>query len=247
MGNDSKCIAFLPGLVPVLPPHPIHPRKKKQREDKKRKGDLDSGSHLWLIPGSCRVPALVVHMFFFSPIGSWPSPRHDSRWRFMTRGSGSMTLSQSMWTKPSTRFLLFQPEPLPNASLSFCFLSCWQISLHESRISARCQSTNAFLALFHHSYDYPVKTEGDSIDQFGSYAGNLPFVGDSHVRPDGYGLLDQQMLHSMPLSTAKALRYAPQPANLESPSYVLPFFPCSFCHWSIGPAAISFEFHLPPV
>ena len=95
-----------------------------------------------------------------------------------------------------------------------------------THLGAGGQWLTHFLALFHHSFDYPVKTEGETIDQFGAYAGHLPLVGESHIRPDGYGLLDHQMLQSEPLSTTKAFRYH-QPASLEVPPYVL-LFPFNF-------------------
>ncbi|KAL8963413.1 MAG: hypothetical protein Q9193_000324 [Seirophora villosa] len=79
--------------------------------------------------------------------------------------------------------------------------------------------------LFHHtSFEYPVKTESEALEHIGSYAGHLPFMADSHVRPDGYGLLDHQLLQSMsmpmPMSTPKYSRF---PGNFEIPPYVSPF------------------------
>lgn len=84
---------------------------------------------------------------------------------------------------------------------------------------------DASLALFHHtSFEYPVKTESEALEHIGSYAGHLPFMADSHVRPDGYGLLDHQLLQSMsmpmPMSTPKYSRF---PGNFEIPPYVSPF------------------------
>lgn len=76
---------------------------------------------------------------------------------------------------------------------------------------------NASLALFHHAFDYPVKTEGETLEHIGSYAGHLPFMGDSHLRPDGYGLLDQQLLQSIPISTTKYPRFS---GSYEIPAYV---------------------------
>lgn len=76
---------------------------------------------------------------------------------------------------------------------------------------------DACLALFHHAFDYPVKTEGEALEHIGSYAGHLPFMGESHLRPDGYGLLDQQLLQSMPMSTPKYSRFS---GNFEIPAYV---------------------------
>ncbi|KAI4287107.1 MAG: hypothetical protein L6R35_003634 [Caloplaca aegaea] len=83
---------------------------------------------------------------------------------------------------------------------------------------------DASLALFHHtSFDYPVKTESETLEHIGSYAGHLPFAADSHVRPDGYGLLDHQLLQSipvpMPVSTPKYSRF---PGGFEIPPYFLP-------------------------
>ncbi|KAL8988175.1 MAG: hypothetical protein Q9177_002711 [Variospora cf. flavescens] len=82
---------------------------------------------------------------------------------------------------------------------------------------------DASLALFHHtSFDYPVKTESETLEHIGSYAGHLPFAADSHVRPDGYGLLDHQLLQSisvpMPVSTPKYSRF---PGGFEIPPYTL--------------------------
>ncbi|KAI4146062.1 MAG: hypothetical protein LQ341_002187 [Variospora aurantia] len=80
---------------------------------------------------------------------------------------------------------------------------------------------DASLALFHHtSFDYPVKTESETLEHIGSYAGHLPFAADSHVRPDGYGLLDHQLLQSipvpMPVSTPKYSRF---PGGFEIPPF----------------------------
>lgn len=83
---------------------------------------------------------------------------------------------------------------------------------------------DASLALFHHAFDYPVKTEGETLEHIGTYAGPLPFMADSQgqgqgqvqVRPDGYGLLDQQMLQ-MSMPTSKYSRFS---NNLEAPPYV---------------------------
>lgn len=91
---------------------------------------------------------------------------------------------------------------------------------------------DASLALFHHtSFDYPVKTESETLEHIGSYAGHLPFAADSHVRPDGYGLLDHQLLQSipvpMPVSTPKYSRF---PGGFEIPPYVSPFLTRSQCH-----------------
>lgn len=76
---------------------------------------------------------------------------------------------------------------------------------------------DACLALFHHAFDYPVKTEGETLEHIGTYAGQLPFMADSHLRPDGYGLLDQQLLQSMPLPTPKYSRCS---NGFEIPPYV---------------------------
>lgn len=84
-------------------------------------------------------------------------------------------------------------------------------------VSMSWSVANASLALFHHAFDYPVKTEGETLEHIGSYAGHLPFVGDSHLRPDGYGLLDQQLLQAMPISTTKYPRFS---GNFEVPAYV---------------------------
>lgn len=91
---------------------------------------------------------------------------------------------------------------------------------------------DASLALFHHtSFDYPVKTESETLEHIGSYAGHLPFAADSHVRPDGYGLLDHQLLQSipvpMPVSTPKYSRF---PGGFEIPPYVSPFLTRSQRH-----------------
>ncbi|KAL8969844.1 MAG: hypothetical protein Q9197_004130 [Variospora fuerteventurae] len=86
---------------------------------------------------------------------------------------------------------------------------------------------DASLALFHHtSFDYPVKTESETLEHIGSYAGHLPFAADSHVRPDGYGLLDHQLLQSipvpMPVSTPKYSRF---PGGFEIPPFNLILLP----------------------
>ncbi|KAL8717884.1 MAG: hypothetical protein Q9225_004923 [Loekoesia sp. 1 TL-2023] len=73
-------------------------------------------------------------------------------------------------------------------------------------------------ALFHHAFDYPVKTEGEALEHIGTYAGHLPFMGESHLRPDGYGLLDQQLLQSVPMSTPKYSRFS---GNFEIPVLIL--------------------------
>ena len=73
---------------------------------------------------------------------------------------------------------------------------------------------NASLAYFH-AYEDTVKTEGDAtLEQIGSYAGPLPFMGDSHLRPDGFGLLDTML---MPISSPK---YSHFNGSLEGSSYV---------------------------
>ncbi|KAL9015237.1 MAG: hypothetical protein Q9173_000123 [Seirophora scorigena] len=109
--------------------------------------------------------------------------------------------------------------------------------------------------LFHHtSFEYPVKTESEALEHIGSYAGHLPFMADSHVRPDGYGLLDHQLLQSMsmpmptptpmPVSTPKYSRF---PGNFEIPPYVSPFLVRTLVAW---PSSLSFRFrfrfHLAP-
>lgn len=97
---------------------------------------------------------------------------------------------------------------------------------------------DASLAYFQ-TFENPVKTEGDAtLEQISSYAGQLPFMADSHLRPDGFGLLDHQML--MPLSSSP--KYAHFNGSLEVPSYVenLPFL--CLRHWDslrrLGPVTI---------
>ncbi|KAL8921384.1 MAG: hypothetical protein Q9172_004048 [Xanthocarpia lactea] len=45
-----------------------------------------------------------------------------------------------------------------------------------------------------------------AIEQIGSYAGPLPIMGDSHLRPDGLGLLDTQMLMPIPSPASPMFR-----------------------------------------
>ncbi len=81
---------------------------------------------------------------------------------------------------------------------------------------------DAALAFFHHAFDYPVKTESQTLEHIGPYATHMPFVADSHLRPDGYGSLDQQLFQSMPLSAHKYSRFSPNP-NFDYQAYVGPF------------------------
>ncbi|KAL8855950.1 MAG: hypothetical protein Q9178_007400 [Gyalolechia marmorata] len=70
---------------------------------------------------------------------------------------------------------------------------------------------------YFHAFENTVKTEGDAtLEQIGSYAGPLPIMGDSHLRPDGFGLLDTQMLMPIPSSP----KYSHFNGSLEGPSYV---------------------------
>lgn len=108
---------------------------------------------------------------------------------------------------------------------------CWQIS-HSQAYDALpffawylidvMAVADAALAFFHHAFDYPVKTESQTLEHIGPYATHMPFVADSHLRPDGYGSLDQQLFQSMPLSTHKYSRFSPNP-NFDYQPYVGPF------------------------
>lgn len=88
----------------------------------------------------------------------------------------------------------------------------------------RCHGgwADAALAFFHHTFDYPVKTEGETLEHTGPYGTHMPFVAESHLRPDGYGSLDQQLFQSMPLAGHKYSRFSPNP-NFDHQPYVGPF------------------------
>ena len=110
---------------------------------------------------------------------------------------------------------VFQPrQQSANASVPSY---CWQILPTNSwriRVSVSWSLANASLAYFH-AFEDTVKTEGDAaLEQIGSYAGPHPFMGDSHLRPDGFGLLDTML---MPLTSPK---YSHFNGSLEGPSYV---------------------------
>ncbi|KAI4108740.1 MAG: hypothetical protein L6R37_000904 [Teloschistes peruensis] len=82
-------------------------------------------------------------------------------------------------------------------------------------VVSRCHDrvADASLALFQ-SWDCPVKTEGETLEHIGSYAGTLPFTGDGHLRPYSYGLLDQQVLQPiMPMTTPP--KYPRFPGNVD--------------------------------
>ena len=67
-------------------------------------------------------------------------------------------------------------------------------------VVSRCHDpvADVSLALFQEAWECPVKTESETLEHIGSYAGTLPFVANSHLRPYSYGLLDQQV--QQPLS-----------------------------------------------
>ncbi|KAL8669943.1 MAG: hypothetical protein Q9168_005493 [Polycauliona sp. 1 TL-2023] len=68
---------------------------------------------------------------------------------------------------------------------------------------------------YFHAFEDSVKTESDAaLEQIGSYAGPLPFMGDSHLRPDGFGLLDTML---MPMASPK---YSHFNGGMEGSSYV---------------------------
>lgn len=76
------------------------------------------------------------------------------------------------------------------------------------------------LALLHNSFDYPLQTESESIDQFRAYASPTPFASEgvpTHVRPDGYGVLGHPMLHSIQWPGAKTLRCSSHPGAQDVP------------------------------
>jgi len=82
--------------------------------------------------------------------------------------------------------------------------------------------TNKALALLHGPYDYPLQTESESLGQIRAYASQTPLLTENSIgslhRSDGYGLLGQQLVHSMPLHPAKPFGYASQPSILAVPS-----------------------------
>ena len=83
--------------------------------------------------------------------------------------------------------------------------------------------TNRVLALLQNSFDYPLQSESESLEQIQAYASQTPFMTGgvpSHVsvRPDGYGVLGLPMLHSMPLTSAKGFPYSSTPGVHDVPS-----------------------------
>lgn len=76
------------------------------------------------------------------------------------------------------------------------------------------------LALLHNSFDYPLQSESESLEQIRAYASQTPFVSEgvpTHVRPDGYGVLGHPMLHSLQWPGAKGLRYSSHPGVQDVP------------------------------
>lgn len=97
-------------------------------------------------------------------------------------------------------------------------------------VVSRCHDrvADASLALFQ-SWDCPVKTEGETLEHIGSYAGTLPFTGDGHLRPYSYGLLDQQVLQPiMPMTTPP--KYPRFPGNVDGQPYVNVFLSSIVVH-----------------
>lgn len=114
-----------------------------------------------------------------------------------------------------------------------CERSLSSLNRHRMGVVSRCHDrvADACLALFQ-SWDCPVKTEGETLEHIGSYAGTLPFTGDGHLRPYSYGLLDQQVLQPiMPMTTPKYPRF---PGNVDGQPYVNVFFfiVVHFAFWS---------------
>lgn len=72
------------------------------------------------------------------------------------------------------------------------------------------------------AFDYDQHNDGnDSLEHFGPYASPAQLANDSAtstLRPDGYGVLGQPMLHSMPLpANTKGLHYSSNPDILDLP------------------------------
>ncbi|KAL8805710.1 MAG: hypothetical protein Q9200_005320 [Gallowayella weberi] len=79
-------------------------------------------------------------------------------------------------------------------------------------VSMSWPMADASLAYLHHAFENPVKTEGDAaLEHIGSYAGSIPFMADSHLRPDGFALMDQML---MPIASSK---YSHFNGNLDVP------------------------------
>lgn len=131
-----------------------------------------------------------------------------------------------------------------------CERSLSSLNRHRMGVVSRCHDrvADASLALFQ-SWDCPVKTEGETLEHIGSYAGTLPFTGNGHLRPYSYGLLDQQVLQPiMPMITPKDPRF---PGNVDGQPYVNHFLSFTVGDWLVGqtplrrawpPIALSFRF-----
>lgn len=72
-----------------------------------------------------------------------------------------------------------------------------------------------------HNFDFSPNSDNELLEPFRPYA-SPDQLGDctavNPLRPDGYTLLSQPMLQSVPLSTsAKAFRYSSKPGIVELP------------------------------
>lgn len=70
-------------------------------------------------------------------------------------------------------------------------------------------------------YDFSQRSDDELLEQYGQYASPDQLTHDSvasPLRPDGYALLGEPMLQSVPLSTsAKSFRYSSKPGILDLP------------------------------